>query len=476
MGRGGKNMSVQKVDIERIKRIQDMDFSSDETKKEILNIIELLCSNVIELQKENQELKDEINKLKGEKGKPDIKPRTKSDIESKEGKTSKSTREAWKKRSKKDNIKIDRVEIIELDKAGLPEDIEFKGYEKRIIQNIIIQTDNVLYKLEKCYSPSERKTYIAKLDKNLQNTGFGVETKALVSTLYYENRVTENKIAAFLNSNGILISEGTISNILIKEKSQQLTSEKKEIYNAGLRSSTYQQIDDTSMRIAGKNAYATIVCNEEYSAFFIEKNKNRDTVRKIIGEDKTKLFIVLVCDDAPQFKKIAQVLALCWIHEERHYKKLVPILECHKRELERVRGEIWKYYKKLKEYKLKPTAEDAITLSLSFDALFSQKTGYADLDKRLSLTFAKKDSLLTVLDYPEIPLHNNLSENGVRELVIKRKISGGVETEDGKIALENNMTILATCKKQGISFYNYIKNIFAGVKQPLTLSQLILQT
>ena len=474
------NLGENKImDMERIKRIQDMDFSAEGVKEEILNLLEILCGAIIELQKENQELKDEVMRLKGEKGKPDIKPGKKPDTEnsseSDKDKMDKDEKKAWKKGKKRDKIRIDRVETVKLDKTGLPEDLEFKGYEERVIQNIIIRTDNVLYRLEKYYSRSEGKTYIAKMEECLQNTEFGPEIKALIVALYYENRVTENKIASFLNANGLYISEGTISNILIKDKSKELTQEKQEIFNAGLRSEIYQQIDDTGMRIAGKNGYATIVCNENYAAFFINDRKNRETIKTILGLEEVLLFLILVCDDAPQFKTIAKVLALCWIHEERHYKKLKPIFECHRKELERIRGEIWEYYKKLIEYKANPTEEEAKRLSLSFDELFSQKTGYEELDKRLGLTLAKKDALLVVLKYPEIPLHNNLSENGVREIVIKRKISGGVETEEGKTALENYMTILATCKKQEVSFYNYILNIFAEVKQATPLSQLILQ-
>lgn len=37
----------------------------------------------------------------------------------------------------------------------------------------------------------------------------------------------------------------------------------------------------------------------------------------------------LVCDDAPQFKLLTNNLALCWIHEARHYKKLSPFVVCH---------------------------------------------------------------------------------------------------------------------------------------------------
>jgi hypothetical protein len=89
--------------------------------------------------------------------------------------------------------------------------------------------------------------------------------------------------------------------------------------------------------------------------FFINSSKSRETIKTFLTALLVSLFIVLVCDDAPQFKEIAQRLALCWVHEERHYKKMSPVLECHKEELKRIRGEIWKYYKKLLDYKKNPS-------------------------------------------------------------------------------------------------------------------------
>jgi hypothetical protein len=40
---------------------------------------------------------------------------------------------------------------------------------------------------------------------------------------------------------------------------------------------------------------------------------------------------LLLCDDAPQFNGLTVELALCWIHEYRHYKKLTPrfLAHCH---------------------------------------------------------------------------------------------------------------------------------------------------
>jgi len=467
-------MSNSKKAIERIKRLEGCDFTSPGTQREVFSLLEALCGIIIAQEQEIQELKDEINRLKGEKGKPKFKAQKPEDkFKDKDGAEIEPTK-AWKKSSKSKTIQIDRVETIRLDKSELPDDAVPKGYEEKVIQNIIVQTDNVLYLLEKYYSPSTGKTYIAKLDESLQGTSFGPETKALISTLYYENRVTENKIASFLNANGLHISEGTISNILIKEEAERLSTIKAEIFEAGAKSSVYQQIDDTGMKIAGANGYATIVCNEKYSVFFINGSKSRETVKSFLSAFLLSLFIVLVGDDAPQFKGIARRFALCWVHEERHYKKLNPILSRHIEAVERVRSELWGYYKKLLKYKKNPTEELKDELWDEFDVIFRQETGYEDLDKRLALTFEKKSELLTVLDYPDVPLHNNLSENGVREIVIKRKISGGVETDEGVKAWENNMSILATCKKLGVSFFDFMKGVFSK-NIVLNLPDLILQ-
>jgi hypothetical protein len=366
------------IELQRIKKLQGCDFSDPATQREVFSLLETLFGMILELRKENQELRDEINRLKGEKGKPTFKPnndlhlnRGKGDGTLEPGLTKK-----WVKGSKRARIKIDRTEVIELDRSNLPDDIEFKGYEEKVIQNIILKTDNVLYRLEKYYSPSLKKTYTAELENSLKNTEFGAETKALISALYYENRVTENKIASFLNANGLRISEGTVSNILIKAENEALNVIKNKVFEAGLASSVYQQIDDTGMKISKKNAYATIVCNEKHSTFFINTSKSRETIRTFMPSCLSSMFTVLVGDDAPQFKGISERYGLCWVHEERHYKKLTPILEYHRKELSRVRDEIWSYYAKLKGYKESPTEQKKIELWDEFDVLFGQKTYY----------------------------------------------------------------------------------------------------
>jgi len=122
----------------------------------------------------------------------------------------------------------------------------------------------------------------------------------------------------------------------------------------------------------------------------------------------------LVCDDAGQFKLLTNKLALCWIHEGRHYEKLFPVVGRHAEALDAFQDRFWDYYASLQDYRAGPTEEWAAKLRLEFDELFSTRTGYEALDDRITKTESKRDELLTVLSEPSVPLHNNASELGAR--------------------------------------------------------------
>ncbi len=69
---------------------------------------------------------------------------------------------------------------------------------------------------------------------------------------------------------------------------------------------------------------------------------------------------------------------------------------------------------------------------------------------------ANKDELLRVLDRPDIPLNTNNSETAVRSFVTKRKISGETRSAAGKQARDTFLSLLKTCSKLAISFWDYL--------------------
>ena len=448
---GITNLDVEKINFEDKEAVRELILR-------LLNTVEQLAQSNQDLRKENQQLKDEINRLKGEKGKPKIR----SNNPEYQADAPKETPKRWHKESKKPKIKIDRTEYIKIDKSILPPDAKHNGYRQVIRQDIKFETDNIEFRLERYYSTSLKKTYEAKLPGSLQNTEFGSQLKAFIAYLYYAGRVTENKIHRILEEIGIIISEGEISNILTKEKSNAYAIEKQAIFETGVNNADYLNIDETGARHKGNNHYLHVVCNKLFSAFFIRQAKGSDTIKQFFGlNGDDQIDLPIISDDAGQYIDVSSHHALCWIHEIRHYKKMNPFLNHHKSILNKFLNELWTFYDLLAKYKENPNKNERMHILKRFDLMFSTVTGFRTLDERIAKTKKKKDELLLVLDYPNVPLHNNLAEIAVREGVIKRKISYGTRSEHGRLAWENMLSIQDTCRKLGISFYRYLNDIFS---------------
>lgn len=164
--------------------------------------------------------------------------------------------------------------------------------------------------------------------------------------------------------------------------------------------------------------------------------------------------MVIVSDDAGQFRVGNH--ALCWVHAERLLQKLMPAKPKEVRSVALVRDLVWRFYKTLKAWKQRPSPHAVQGFRRRFDKIFTMRTGYDALDKLLERLHRRKDELLKVPEHPEIPLHTNASENDLRTFVTKRKVSGGTISRDGRISRDTMLGLMKTCKKLGLSFYQYI--------------------
>lgn len=164
--------------------------------------------------------------------------------------------------------------------------------------------------------------------------------------------------------------------------------------------------------------------------------------------------LVIISDDAGQFNVLLH--ALCWIHADRVFQRIVPVCDKHAEKLEWVHSEIWDIFSDLKRFKAKQDPELKIAIKARFDELCSTQTSFATLDQALKRLANNKDELLLVLERPDIPLHNNLSERDIREYVIKRKISGSTRSDNGRRCRDTFISLKKTCRKQGLSFWEFL--------------------
>src|SRR5271166_1949811 len=164
---------------------------------------------------------------------------------------------------------------------------------------------------------------------------------------------------------------------------------------------------------------------------------------------------VIVSDDAGQFRVGAR--ALCWIHAERLVHKLVPANDKQRNAVDIAKRMIWWFYRALKDYKLAPSVKQAQLLRARFDRIFKRaSTGYTMLDRLLRRLLRNKEGLLRVLERPDLPINTNASENDIRAVVTKRKISGGTISDKGRDARDIMLGLAKTCMKLKLSFDEFI--------------------
>jgi hypothetical protein len=163
---------------------------------------------------------------------------------------------------------------------------------------------------------------------------------------------------------------------------------------------------------------------------------------------------VIVSDDAGQFNVGEH--GLCWVHAERLVHKLDAFTDENRKAQRHIRSLIWRFYRDLKAYRLAPSKNRKAALTARFDRIFTRQTAFVTLDRLLKRLHANKAELLKVLERPEIPLHTNGSENDIRGVVTKRKVSGGTRSDVGRDCRDGFLGLSKTCKKLGIVFWNYL--------------------
>jgi len=181
--------------------------------------------------------------------------------------------------------------------------------------------------------------------------------------------------------------------------------------------------------------------------------------------------LAILSDDAGQFNVFLH--ALCWIHAERLLAKLIGFNGDRRKALEKKRGEVWDFYDQLKKYKKAPGQRKKKKLEARFSEIFTEKTCFQTLNLTLQRIHKNKSELLLVLDRPDIPLHNNLSERDIREYVKRRKISGSTRSDAGRRGRDTFISLKKTCRKLGISFWVYLHDRLSGLYVIPTLSDLI---
>lgn len=492
----------------------------------LVEIIDVYAHNTKVYKEENERLKGIIAELQNAPKKPKIKP---SSVEKPSSK--KVPRKHKQKKSKIDRLVIHEHRILR--PSEIPSGSIFKGYRTYFVQDIELKSYNTLFKIERWQLPDGSYLSVS-IPNAYKGFHFGPQLRTFILQQYYQARVTRPKLLQQLQSWGIEISSGEIDFILTTY-TDSIDKELSLAAHIGIENSSYIQTDDTGARHAGKNHVCTQIGNHLFTYFntstsksrlnFLEllnkqqhytinkacieylqqhssmqliktlakhegRNFSREEVETFLKENvcgkhqKRRVLealnigflvkhlgenFVVLSDGAPQYAVLNH--AGCWVHALRLLEKEYPIC---KGKSEKIVQKLRRIYHHLKRYKKTPSLLFRKRLETYFDLVCDLKTGSKGFDNALQRFCLNKQDLLRVLEAPEIPLHNNMSENDLREYVVRRKISGGTRSDLGKRSRDVFCSLLKTCLKLEIKFWDFLED-YIYRRQTYSLAEQIMQ-
>jgi hypothetical protein len=241
----------------------------------LLAVLRQVLDHVGELEATNQQLRDEIAVLKGQKPRPQLRPSTLTlPAATGAGSSGPGRRRGKPSQPKTSQLTIHRE--VPLHPAHLPEGATFKGYEAYVVQDLLIQSDNTKY-LRARYDLPEGGSVLAPLPAGVLPVAdghFGANLVVYILDQYHHAQVTEPLLLQQLWEYGIVISAGQLHRLLT-EGQEPLHQEKADVLATGLAVSSYVGTDDTGARHQGHNGYCTAVGNDLFAYFESSPRKSR---------------------------------------------------------------------------------------------------------------------------------------------------------------------------------------------------------
>jgi Transposase IS66 family len=240
----------------------------------LLGLVRQLLDRVDELEQTNQQLRDEIALLKGQKPRPTISPSILHLPQPSSTPPPPKRRRGKPTRPRNTELTIHRE--VPLHPSTVPEGAIFKGFEPYVVQELLLQSDNTRY-LRARYALPEGGSVLAPLPMGVvpvEGGHFGANLVAYILDQYHQAQVTEPLLLEQLWEYGIAISAGQLHALLTANK-ERFHQEKAEVLAVGLVEASYIGTDDTGARHQGHNGYCTVIGNDLFAYFESSDHKSR---------------------------------------------------------------------------------------------------------------------------------------------------------------------------------------------------------
>lgn len=330
--------------------------------------------------------------------------------------------------------------------------------ERRIIEDLpapqpLIVTEHLI---DHYRCPSCRRHVIAKhpLGKGV----FGPAVQAHVTLLKYDDRLPLRKAVNALGRHYNL----PLTNVAVMNLTEQVSQALQPEYQASIkrvRASKIVNADETSIKVDGFNYWIWTFVTKTDTVFVIKPSRGASAVQEVLGDDYQG---IVGCDGWKVYLRFSR-LQRCWAHllrEGKHLAEHHPILAWLPGALKALFEKITALRKHPPPIAQRWRARDTLTKQLQ--AILKKVARCKTASKFVTKVTNGMDHWFTCVVYTEVEPTNNAAERALRELVVQRKIIGGLRRPKGAATMECIMTLLTTWRQQGLDLFSTLKSHLAA--------------
>ena len=320
------------------------------------------------------------------------------------------------------------------------------------------------YRLHRLCCPRCQSVSCGTLPAGVPRLWFGPRLHAALSVLSGAYRLSKRQVAQLCSDLlGLTISLGMIA------KLERITADVLEHPVAELAERVQEaeaaNIDETGWREGGRKAWLWVVVTAVGTVFRIVRSRAGAVAAELLGEQPKP---IVISDRFPGYEWIAlESRQICWAHLRRDMQAMIDRegdgAEVGRRLLWQS-DKLFEAWHKARDGTIRRSTflqtvswlRPMVRSTLESGALCACPKTATTCGELLRLW----DCLWTFTRVEGVEPTNNAAERALRHAVIWRRTSGGTDSEAGSRFVERMLSVVATCRLQGVDVLGYLTRCF----------------
>lgn len=429
------------------------------TLEEASETIGQLVKIIIELKKENDSLREQLNNNSSNSSLPpsrDIKKKKKVKVKSGRKRGGQPGHKAHQRMV----IPSDQVTAVinckpmDICACGGSIKLGEKIHKHQVFEIPIPKYEVIEYQIYKGCCDSCHQDHEGKLPAGVTLKGFGPRAHSMISLLTSKYRLSKRLAKNWFHDvYAMPICLGSISNVE-HTVSQSLEVVHQEVASA-IREEQIVNVDETGHKECHENGWCWLMSTKKYSCFFLRRSRGKNVAKEIIGPLHDR---IIITDRYSAYNYLPDKNhQICFAHLKRDFQKISE----RQGEAGQVGQNLLKAYEKIFCFwKTEFISDLSFTKSQRRRLRYFKNrmlkwlrigsySGHAQTMRTCQNILNFSESLWHFFKVADVPPTNNHAEQQLRPLVISKKLTFGTQSERGSRFIERIFTITTTCKQQG---------------------------